>query len=68
MKRFVGIIIDCENCGSSIAFTCRQWTMGKRFKLPCPFCQEEYYIAFTIAPVKEEVPIAKVFKEAEENW
>ena len=54
VKRFVGIIIDCEECGSSIAFVSQQWKMGKRFTLPCPVCREEYKVAFTISPVKEE--------------
>ena len=67
VKRFVGIIIDCENCGSNIAFTCRQWEMGKRFKLPCPVCPAEYYIAFTIAPIREEVPVPDYVIKGFEN-
>lgn len=70
MKHPVGIIINCMNCESEIAFISSSWELGRRFKLPCIVCGEKYYVAFTIKPVKEatETPVPDTFLRAENNW
>lgn len=69
MKHPVGIITVCGNCESEIAFVCVNWAIGKRFTIPCVVCGEEYYVAFTIKPVKEatETPVPKSFLRAWDN-